>query len=1049
MSEPGDTTVNPQVDGPVNGPVNGQGPVENGAGNGRGGMSLPELSIHRHVLAYMLSGVLLLFGIISFDRIGVDRHPEIDFPMVSVRTVLPGASPEIIDSSIANIIESSVNSVPGIDHIKSTSAPGASVIVVRFGLEKDIDVAFNEVQAKVNQVLPELPEKADPPVVAKVEFGGMPILWLALSGDRTLQQLNLYARNIIKKRLETIDGIGEVKIGGERKRTIRVNLDPDRMAAFGIAANDVLGAFATEHVRLQGGFLVGGDQEKLVKLDMEYHDPEELESLIVAYPAGAPIRLRDIATVEDGLADNRQFASFNGQPTVALGIVKVQRSNSVAIVDEVKRRLEEEILPELPAGMNIEIAHNDAELIEDIVTALEEHILLGTLLTALVVWLFLKSVSATLIIAAAIPVSLLGAVAVMYFSGYTFNTMTLMGLLLLIGVVVDDAIVVLENIFRQRERGNENPVSAALIGSRQVVFPVLAATLTLVAIFAPVIFMQGIIGSFFQSFAVVVTVGVVVSLFVSLTLTPALCSRHLKHSQRHGKLYRIIEAPFLVIDRSYRKLIDVSLKYRWLVVLVALAAVLSSGFFFSRIDKGFMPEEDDGRFVIALKTPLGSSIDYTVSKLQQVEAVLAEYPAITGSFATIGGDQAGQVSRANMIVKMARWEDRDISQIQLMNTLRQSLALIPGMEIFVTRMPMIGGNRGDTLQFVLVGPELEKVAELAFDVKAKLDQVPGMGVLDLDLQLDLPQLEMEISRERVRSLGITSRDVALAVNVLSGGFDVARYNDDPGDGERYDVRLKAGEGSIRQAPDLSRIYLRAAGGELVRLDNLAKLEQSMGPAVVSRYDLQYAATFFGNPSLGDASAISRVEEATRTLLPVGYKVKMTGRSEEFGKTVNYISFAFVTSLILVYMVLASQFNSFIQPLVIMVAQPLAIIGGVAALWLTGHSLNIFSMIGLVLLVGLVAKNSILLVDLTNQLREEGVAIDEALREACPRRLRPVLMTSCTIILALLPAALGLGAGSDTNGPLAVAVIGGLISSTLLTLVVVPSVYSLVEHRIER
>ena len=1021
----------------------------NGADKRREGMSLPELSIHRHVLAYMLSGVLLLFGLISFDRIGVDRHPDIDFPMVSVRTVLPGASPEIIDSSIANILESSVNSVPGIDHIQSTSAPGVSVIVVRFGLEKEIDVAFNEVQAKVNQVLPELPEKADPPVVAKVEFGAMPVLWLALSGDRTLQQLNQYARNIIKKRLETVDGVGEVRIGGERKRTIRVNLDPNRMAAFGIAANDVLAAFATEHVRMQGGFLVGGDQEKLVKLDMEYHDPEELESLIVAYPEGAPIRLRDIATVVDGLADNRQFASFNGKPTVGLGIVKVQKSNSVAIVDEVKRRLEEEILPELPHGMNIEIAHNDAELIEDIVNALEEHILLGTLLTALVVWLFLKSVSATLIIAAAIPVSLLGAVAVMYFSGYTFNTMTLLGLLLLIGVVVDDAIVVLENIFRQRERGNENPVSAALTGSRQVVFPVLAATLTLVAIFAPVIFMQGIIGSFFQSFAVVVTVGVVVSLFVSLTLTPALCSRHLKHSQQHGHLYRIIEAPFLALDRAYRILIDFSLNYRWLVILVALFAVLSSGFFFSQIDKGFMPDEDDGRFVIALKTPLGSSIDYTVAKLQAVEATFADYPAIIGSFATIGEDQAGQVSRANVIVKMARWEDREISQLELMSQLRRRLALIPGMEVFVTRMPMVGGNRGDTLQFVLVGPELERVAELAYEVKARLDKVPGMGVIDLDLQLNLPQLEMKISRERVRSLGITSRDVALAVNVLSGGFDVARYNDDPGDGERYDVRLKAGEGSISQAPDLSRIYLRAAGGDLVRLDNLATLEQSLGPAVVSRYDLQYAATFFGNPTLGDAAAISRVQETASELMPVGYKLKMTGRSEEFGKTVNYMTFAFVTSLILVYMVLSSQFNSFIQPLIIMVAQPLAIIGGVAALWLTGHSLNIFSMIGLVLLVGLVAKNSILLVDLTNQLREEGVAIDQALREACPRRLRPVLMTSFTIILALLPAALGFGAGSDTNGPLAVAVIGGLISSTLLTLVVVPSVYSLVEHRIER
>lgn len=1026
-------------------------PVPSGNGDigRRQGLSLPELSINRHILAYMLSGVLLLFGIISFDRIGVDRHPEIDFPMVSVQTVLPGASPEIINSSIANILETSINSVPGIDHIRSTSAPGVSVIVVRFGLEKEVDVAFNEVQAKVNQVLPELPKEADPPVVAKVEFGAMPVLWLALTGDRTLQQLNQYARNYIKKRLETIDGVGEVRLGGERKRTIRVNLDPSRMAAFGIAANDVIGAFATEHVRMQGGFLVGGKQEQLVKLDIEYHAPEELESLIVAYPAGAPIRLRDIATVEDGLADNRQYASFNGRPTVALGIVKVQKSNTVAIVDEVKRRLEEEILPELPPGMNIEIAHNDAELIKDIVDALEEHILLGTLLTALIVWLFLKSVSSTLIIAAAIPVSLLGAIAVMYFSGYTFNTMTLLGLLLLIGVVVDDAIVVLENIFRQRERGNEDPVSAALIGSRQVVFPVLAATLTLVAIFAPVIFMKGIIGSFFQSFAVVVTVGVVVSLFVSLTLTPALCSRHLKHSQQHGHLYRVIEAPFLMLDRSYRRIIDFSLKYRWLIILCALVAVLSSGFFFVQIDKGFMPEEDDGRFIIALKTPLGSSIEYTESKLREVEAIFADYPEIVGSFATIGQDQAGQVSRANIIVKMARWEDREISQLQLMNQLRSRFETIPGMELFVTRTPMVGGNRGDPLQFVLVGPELERVAELSYDLKAELDRIPGMGVLDLDLQLDLPQLEMKISRERTRSLAITSRDVALAVNVMSGGFDVARYNDDPGDGERYDIRLKAGAGSIQQAPDLSLIYLRAAGGDLVRLDNLAVLEQSLGPAVVSRYDLQYSATFFGNPGMGEAAAISQVQETAQRLLPVGYKVKMTGRSDEFGKTVDYMLFAFITSLILVYMVLASQFNSFVQPLIIMVAQPLAIIGGVAALWLSGHSLNIYSMIGLVLLVGLVAKNSILLVDLANQLREEGVGIDQAIREACPRRLRPVLMTSMTIILALLPAALGLGAGSDTNGPMAVAVIGGLISSTLLTLVVVPSVYSLVEHRVEK
>jgi HAE1 family hydrophobic/amphiphilic exporter-1 len=1013
------------------------------------GKSLPELAINRHIFAYMLSGVLLLFGLISFDRIGVDRFPEIEFPMISIRTILPGASPEIIDSSVTNIIETKVNSVPGIEHIQSTSAPGVSVIVVRFGLDKQVDVAFNEVQAKVNQVLPELPRQTDPPVVAKVEFGSLPIMWLALTGDRTLQQLNQYARNIIKKRLETIDGIGEIRLGGERRRTIRVNLDPDRMAAFGIAVNDVVGAFATEHVRLQGGFLVGGEREELVQLDIEYHSPEELEALIVAYPEGAPLRLSDIAEIEDGLEDHRQFASFNGQPTVGLGIVKVQKSNTVAIVDEVRRRLDEEILPGLPPGLNLDVAFSDADLIEDIVAALEEHIILGTLLTALVVFLFLKSLSSTLIIAAAIPVSLLGAVAVMYFAGFTFNTMTLLGLLLLIGIVVDDAIVVLENIFRQRELGNDDPVDAASRGSRQVVFAVLAATLTLVAIFAPVIFMEGIIGSFFRSFAVVVTVGVMVSLFVSLTLTPALCSRHLGFSKQHGRVYRVIEAWFQAMDQGYRHLISLSLEHRWAVVAAAAATVLLSAFIFAQIDKGFMPEEDEGRFIVALKAPLGSSIEYTESRIRRVEAILSQFPEITGSFATIGEDQARQVSRVNIIVKLARWEDREKSQREMMQILGERFKAIPGVEVFVTEMPIVGGQRGDPLQFVLQGPELERVASLAAQLKQELDQVPGLGQLDIDLQLDLPQLEMVLSRERVHSLGISSRDVAMAVNVMSGGYDIARYNDDPGDGERYDIRLKAGEGHLKQAPDLSRIYIRSRMGELVRLDNLARLDPGLGPAVISRYDLQYSARFLGTPTIAEAAAIARVREISEQMMPAGYRVRMTGRSEEFGKTAYYMLFAFVTAMILVYMVLASQFNSFVQPLIIMVAQPLAIIGGVGALWLTGHSLNIYSMIGLVLLVGLVAKNSILLVDLTNSMRADGMEINEALKTACPIRMRPVLMTSATIILALSPAATGFGAGSSTNGPLAVAVIGGLISSTLLTLVVVPSVYSLVEHGLQR
>ena len=1013
------------------------------------GSTLPELSIRRHVFAYMLSGMFVLFGLIAFRDIGVDRYPEIDFPMISVRTVMAGAGPEILDSSVTNVIETSVNAIPGIEHIESTSAPGVSVVLVRFNLEKDIDVAFNEVQAKVNQVLADLPDEADPPIVAKVEFGALPVLWLTLSGDRTLQQLNQYARNVIKKRIETVDGVGEVRIGGERERTIRVNLLPERMAQFGVAVNDVLAAFASEHLRLPGGFLVGGRTEQLIKLDLEYHDARTLRDLIVAYPEGSPIRLRDIAEVEDALADFRKLARFNGEPTVGLGIVKVQKANTVAIVNDVRRRLREDIEPALPPGMRIGIAHNEADLIEDIVAALEEHILLGTGLTALVVWLFLVNLRSTLIIAAAIPVSLLGAVAVMYFSGYTFNTMTLLGLLLLIGVVVDDAIVVLENIFRHRESGVEDAVSAAAQGSREVVFAVMAASLTLVAIFAPVVFMQGIIGSFFRSFAVVVTCGVLVSLFVSLTLTPALCARHLCVVEKRGSIARLLELPLAATDRAYRVLLRGALSWRWTVVLLALAIVLSSGYFFSRIGKGFMPEDDEGRFLVTLKAPLGASIDYTNDKLEEVEAILADFPEVVAVFATVGEDQAAQVSRANVIVKLARWEDRQRSQHVIMRELDRRFARVPGVELFPTRMPTIGGQRGEPLQFALVGPELKRVAALAFELHERLTGIAGLGRLDLDLQLDLPQLEMQLSRERVGSLGLTTETVAMAVNVLAGGVDVARYNDDPGDGERYDIRLKAAPRVINGVPDVSRVYVRGPAGDLVRLDNIARLGASLGPAVVTRYDLQYAANFFGTPTLPDAASIALVEAAAADLLPAGYRVRMKGRAEEFGKTAGYMLFAFVTAIVLVYMVLASQFNSFIQPLIVMVAQPLAIIGGVAALWVTGHSLNIYSMIGLVLLVGLVAKNSILLIDLTNQRRVEGLTAREALLEACPQRLRPVLMTSLTIVLALLPAALGFGAGADTNGPLAVAVIGGMVSSTLLTLVVVPAVYSLVAGGLSR
>lgn len=1028
-------------------------------------MTLPELSIKRHVLAFMLSAVLVLFGIISYQRIGVDRYPFIEFPVISVSTTLKGANPDIVDASITNVIETSVNSVPGIEHIQSTSSPGVSNVTITFSLDKKIDVGFNEVQAKVNQILRRLPDEADPPVVAKVETGASPIMWLALRGDRTQQQLNQYALNVLKKRLETVNGIGEVRLGGRRDRTIRINLLPEKMAALSITAQDIRNAFAKEHLQVPGGFLVGQKSEHLLKLDMEFHTLPELATMIVNYREGAPVRLKDVAELEDSLGDFRQLARFNGKPTVGLGLVKIANANTVAIVDEVERRLDSEIRPQLAPGLSIEIITNDAIYIRELISALKEHLILGTALAAFIVFVFLRSIRSTLIIATAIPVSLLGAVAVIYFSGFTFNTMTLLALLLLIGVVVDDAIVVLENIYRhlekkidiqakvdtavRYEKTQSVAVTAALNGSKEVVFAVLAATLSLVCIFAPVIFMGGIIGQFFKSFAVVVTFGVLVSLFVSVTLTPMLCSRFLHASGRHGHFYHLLDKFFNRLDSSYSYLLKLTLQHRWKVVLITLVTVFSSAWFFQQVKKEFVPEEDEGRFVVNFKTPLGSSINYTNSRMALVEQVLASHPDIAAYFAAIGVGQSGQVSQGFISVRMKNRSERKVKQQVLIKQLREELAQIPGVKAYPAPVPIVGGQRGDPLQFNLSGPRLDQVGSLAKTLQQRLSNEPGLGKVDLDVQLDLPQLTISLDRTRAASLGLSTDDVASTINLMTGGVDISKYNDYPGDGERYDIRVKAREGTFSQPSDMSKIYLRTPSGELVRLDTIATFKQELGPAVIGRFDLKYGANMYSSPTVPLGESVEIVKQVARQILPAGYNIKFIGQAEEFAKTQQYILFAFGLAMVLLYMVLASQFNSFLQPAIIMLAQPLAIIGGVMALWLTGNSLNIYSMIGLVLLIGLVAKNSILLVDLTNQLRAQGMPIDGALQQACPIRLRPVLMTSATVILALLPSALGFGAGAETNGPLSIAVIGGMITSTLLTLVVVPAAYSLLLGWVER
>jgi HAE1 family hydrophobic/amphiphilic exporter-1 len=1015
-------------------------------------MTLPELSIKRHVLAWMLSGVIVLFGIISYQRIGIDRIPAIDFPIIVVNTTLRGANPDVIDTSVTSIIESAINTTPGIEHIQSSSSPGVSVITITFSLDKDIDVAYNEVQAKVSQILRRLPNDTDPPVIQKVDTNAAAVIWLALSGDRTIQQLNLYANNVLKKKFETINGVGEVTIGGRRDRVVRVNIKPAQMAAYKVTADDLISAFSREHIQLPGGFLVSAQAEQLLKLDMEFHNVRELGELIVSTNTGVPIRLKDVASIEDSITDNRQIARYNGKPTVGLGMVKIANANTVDIIKEVERRLEQDIRPNLPPGMSLEISTNDSIFINQLVASLKEHLIEGTLLAALIVFIFLRSIRSTLIVATAIPVSLLAAIAVMYFSGFTFNSMTLLALLLLIGVVVDDAIVVLENIYRHREHIDPNPISAALNGAREVTFSVTAASLSLVCIFAPVIFMDGMVGKFFNSFGVVVTFGVLASLFVSLTLTPMLCSRYLSVSHHdENKIYRFIGSMLGSLDKVYKKLLFTSLKHRGAVLLITLLFVMFSGYFsFKYVEKDFVPESDESSFSITVKTPLGSSLEYTDSRLKMVEAIVASHKAEVNSFfSTIGAGSRGQVNQGNVNVRLKPKEERSKSQQALIKELKKELDTIPGVRAIPTGASVVRGQRSEKLQFNLTGSNLQEIGRISKLLQDSLSSNPDMGKVDLDVQLDLPQLNMKVDRERAATLGLSATDIATAVSLYAGGINVAKYNDENGDGQRYDIRLKADDEDLKTAEDLRKIFLRSSNGQLVRLDAVARFEPELGAAVIGRYDLQYAANFYANPGMPLGDAVELVKITAAKIVPAEYSIKMIGQAEEFGKTFKNIKFVFLLAFVLLYMVLASQFNSFIQPFIIMLAQPLAIIGGLIALLISGDTLNMFSMIGLVLLIGLVAKNSILLVDLTNQLRDKGVAIDDALKEACPIRLRPVVMTSLTIILALLPAALGLGAGSETNKPLSVAIIGGMVSSTLLTLVVVPAAYSLVMHGLEK
>ena len=1009
-------------------------------------MSLPEVSVRRFVFAVMINLVIVLFGLISVNRISIDRSPDIDFSLISVTTVLPGANPDVVDSSVTNIIEGAVNSIPGIDDVRSRSAPGVSNVFIQFLLEKDLDIAFNEVQSKVGQINSQLPDDAETPIISKIETGEIPIIWLALRGNRTLQDLSIYAKNVLKRKLETIDGVGSIVIGGEQERNIRVNLDFNRMSAFGITVQDIVMAFRNEHIKLPGGFLIDNSKEDLLKLDLESHNVEEIENIIVTYDRNRAIKIRDIAEVKDDVRDLRSMGRFNGDPSIGIGVTKIRGENTVEIIEKVKAKIKSDIEPTLPAGITLDIGTDDSSYIYELISGLGQNIFVGFIVASLIVLLFLRSYSSMAIVSITIPVSLFGAIFIMYAFGLTLNTMTMLALLLLIGIVVDDAIVVLENAQRNlNEDTPEERIRASITGANEVFLPIVSSTLVLVALFTVVFFMEGIAARFFRSFGVVVSTGVLVSTFVALTLTPTLASKFLKTKKESNRVFDGFNRRFTVIENRYREMIEWSLNEKKKVLSYAGLFVLLSFVGFTQLSGGFFPEEDEGQFTITVKTPVGTGIDYTNNRLSVVENLLEEYEDIESYFTIMGsGIESQAVNIGVVYVRLTPSNVRGYKQYEIIPILRERLNKIPGIKAFPAPMSFASGTRGEAMQFTVSGPDLNILNESINAFLSKLAETPELGDVDSSIELNLPQVNLEINRELASEMGLSTRLIAEAANIFAGGIDVARFNDAVGDGERYKVRLK-GQYDM-SIDDLDKIYLRTPSKELVRLDTVATFNETVGPSEITRLDRMYSAYFYSDPTTSLSNAIQLIEDAAAETLPVGYEVGFFARAKEFKRTSNQMLFAFLTGLILVYMVLASQFNSFRQPLIVMISQPLAVIGGTFGIWIVGSDLNIFSMTGLVLLTGLVAKNSILLIDRTNQERQKGLEIDEALLSACPRRLRPILMTSLTLILAMMMPALGIGSGVELSQPLAIAIVGGMISSTFLTLVIVPIIYSSAEKR---
>jgi HAE1 family hydrophobic/amphiphilic exporter-1 len=1004
-------------------------------------MRISDTAIDRPVFTTMAMTALVLFGFLGYRAMGINRYPNVDFPTVSITTSLFGASPEVIESDVTDVLESQLNSIEGIRHIYSTSSQGLSQITVEFELGRDVDVAAQDVREKVSVVQDDLPEDADPPVVSKLDITAQPFMWIALMGS-SRQELGELARWTLRPRLQTLEGVGNVQLGGFQEREIRIWLDRERLEAYDLTVSEVAAAIRQGNLELPGGLLESQARETLVKVQGEVPSPEAFENLVVRYLDGAPVRLRDVGRVEDGVEPQRGVARYNRRPAMGLGVATRSGANTPAVAERVLERMEE-LEAIFPPGVEWRIAFNAADFIERSIDDAQRELLYGAFFATLVVFLFLRSLRSTLIIALALPTSLIGTFAFIKAMGFTLNDMTTLALALSVGVVIDDAIVVLENIYRNMEEGKP-PREAARFGTDEIALAVAATTFSLAAVFVPVAFMEGIVGRFLFQFGMTVAVAIVLSLIVSLTLTPMLCARFLKPSEQHGRFFTRVGNVLDATDRRYRGGLSWALAHRWATLGIAAAVTVAGLFVGAILRKELTPTTDESGFIVFFETPVSSSLAYSEQKLEQMEEILFGLPEVRGAFAAAG--LFGGVNSGIMFVRMNEPGERERGQDEVMGVLRQRLNSIPGVRAYVNNFgnAFSGGGSSSPFQFVLLGPELPELKRYSEELMARLRQeVPSLVDLRTDLELQKPEVRIGVDRDKAAAMGLSVEDVSQTVNAMIGSQEISTFKEG---GRRYDVRLRV-EDEQRQGPeDVAALTVRSETGELVRLENLISLSAGTGVNVINRQDRQRAVTIEGNFAEGGAqgAALQQAGVLARSMLPQEYSTALSGASETFQQTFDSMIFALILALVITYMLLASQFESFVHPFTIMLAVPLAAIGALGLLFVTGSSLNLFSAIGMLLLIGLAVKNSILLVDYTLTLRRRGRARDDAIREAGPVRLRPIVMTSLSIVFGLMPVGLALSEGSETRQPLAIAVIGGIITSTLLTLFVIPVVYTLVD-----